>query len=101
MAVIGVGQVGCIPSELATYSSNGVTCVDGINNAVQIFNSKVVSLIDEFNKNLDGAHFTFLNGFHINDDILQRASSYGNNLNDTYISWFLISVCLIDGVQLE
>ncbi|RWR96244.1 GDSL esterase/lipase-like protein [Cinnamomum micranthum f. kanehirae] len=83
VAVIGVGQVGCIPSELAAYSSNGVTCVDGINNAVQIFNSKVVSLIDDFNKNLDGANFTFLNGFYINEDILQRASSYGFTVANT------------------
>lgn len=76
MALIGVGQVGCSPNELAQQSPNGVTCVDRINNAIQIFNQKLVALVDGFNT-LPGAHFTYINAYGIFQDILNDAGSFG------------------------
>lgn len=76
VAVIGVGQVGCSPNELAQQSSDGVTCVETINNAIQIFNNRLIQLVDEFN-NLDGAHFTFINGFGIFQDIISNPGAHG------------------------
>lgn len=80
--MFGVGLIGCSPNELAQYSPDGVTCVDRINSAIRIFNSKVANLVEDLNNNLDSARFTYINAYHINEDILQQASSYGNNLND-------------------
>lgn len=80
--MIGVGLIGCSPSELAQYSPDGVTCVDRINSAIRIFNSRVATLVQDLNDNLDSAKFTYINGYHIVEDILQQASSYGNDLND-------------------
>ncbi|OAY78035.1 GDSL esterase/lipase, partial [Ananas comosus] len=76
VALIGVGQVGCSPNELAQQSPNGVTCVDRINNAIQIFNQKLVALVDGFNT-LPGAHFTYINAYGIFQDILNDAGSFG------------------------
>ncbi|KAK8453571.1 hypothetical protein SEVIR_5G307000v4 [Setaria viridis] len=76
VVLIGVGQVGCSPNELARYSADGVTCVDRIDGAIQIFNRRLVGLVDEFNA-LPGAHFTFINAYNIFDDLLANAASYG------------------------
>ncbi|XP_077229387.1 GDSL esterase/lipase At5g45670-like [Tasmannia lanceolata] len=75
VALIGVGQVGCSPSELAQNSAT--TCVSRINSAIQIFNGKLKSLVDNFNNNLPGAKFIYVNGYGIFGDVLTRASSYG------------------------
>ena len=77
VVMIGVGQVGCAPNELARYSADGVTCVGRIDDAIQMFNRRLVGLVDEFNA-LPGAHFTFINAYNIFDDILANAASYGN-----------------------
>nr|BAJ89133.1 predicted protein [Hordeum vulgare subsp. vulgare] len=70
VALMGVGQVGCSPNELAQQSSDGVTCVARINGAIEIFNQKLVELVDQFNT-LPGAHFTYINAYGIFQDILR------------------------------
>jgi phospholipase/lecithinase/hemolysin len=77
VALMGVGQVGCSPNELAQQSPNGVTCVERINSAIEIFNQKVVELVDQFNT-LPGAHFTYINAYGIFQDILKSPGSHGN-----------------------
>ena len=76
VVLIGVGQVGCSPNELARYSADGATCVGRIDGAIQIFNRRLAGLVDEFNA-LPGAHFTFINAYNIFADILANAASYG------------------------
>ncbi|XP_010272684.2 PREDICTED: GDSL esterase/lipase At5g45670-like [Nelumbo nucifera] len=77
VAVIGVGQIGCSPNELAQNSPNGVTCVGRINSANQIFNEKLKALVDDLNSNLDGAHFTYINAYGIFEDMMKNPSAYG------------------------
>ena len=77
VALMGVGQVGCSPNELAQQSPDGATCVEGINSAIEIFNQKVVGLVDQFNT-LPGAHFTYINAYGIFQDILSSPGSHGN-----------------------
>jgi hypothetical protein len=77
VALMGVGQVGCSPNELAQQSPDGVTCVERINSAIEIFNQKVVNLVDQFNT-LPGAHFTYINAYGIFQDILRSPGSHGN-----------------------
>ncbi|CAO2823471.1 unnamed protein product [Amaranthus hypochondriacus] len=59
VAIFGVGQLGCIPAEIAM--NNATQCVQQINQAVELFNSKLISLVDYFNARLPGANFTFIN----------------------------------------
>ncbi|KAA8515022.1 hypothetical protein F0562_018191 [Nyssa sinensis] len=77
IALIGVGQVGCSPSELAMYSRDGKTCVKRINDANQLFNVRLKSLVDNFNKNLSGAKFIYINGYGIFQDLIDNPKTYG------------------------
>ncbi|XBJ19363.1 hypothetical protein VPH35_010348 [Triticum aestivum] len=77
VALIGVGQVGCSPNELATQSANGVACVDRINVAVRMFNQRLVGMVDQFNRLLPGAHFTYINIDGIFSDILRAPGGHG------------------------
>ncbi|EES01473.1 hypothetical protein BDA96_03G318700 [Sorghum bicolor] len=76
VALMGVGQVGCSPNELAQHSADGATCVPEINGAIDIFNRKLVALVDQFNA-LPGAHFTYINVYGIFEDILRAPGSHG------------------------
>lgn len=74
VALIGLLDVGCIPRELA--HSNG-TCNSSINSVVDLFNAKLPSLVDSFNKNLYGAKFMFVNISAISNDIERNLQAYG------------------------
>ena len=92
VALMGVGQVGCSPNELAQRSPDGATCAAEINGAIDIFNRRLVALVDQFNA-LPGAHFTYINAYGIFEDILSAPGSHGMcalllNLYDTSPSIF-------------
>ncbi|GAB4836941.1 hypothetical protein Ancab_001853 [Ancistrocladus abbreviatus] len=62
MALSGLGLLGCTLGEISLYgASNGSGCVEKINNAVMLFNNKLISLVDELNCNFTDAKFTYLN----------------------------------------
>ncbi|KAK7359164.1 hypothetical protein VNO77_01112 [Canavalia gladiata] len=77
MVLFGVGQIGCSPNELAQNSPDGTTCVDRINAANQIFNSKLKSLTDQFNNQMPGAKVIYINAYGIFQDIISNPSAYG------------------------
>ncbi|KAK9153175.1 hypothetical protein Sjap_000655 [Stephania japonica] len=77
VALIGVGQIGCSPNALAQFSPNGTQCVERINSANRLFNDRVRALVDNFNNNLAGASFIYINAYDIANDILRSPSSYG------------------------
>ncbi|URE38433.1 GDSL esterase lipase [Musa troglodytarum] len=76
VALIGVRQVGCSPIELAQRSPDGVTCVEEINSAIRVFNAKLIGVVDELNAS-DGAHFIYINGYGIFEDIMRNSAAYG------------------------
>uniref|UniRef100_A0A7N2LT54 GDSL esterase/lipase n=1 Tax=Quercus lobata TaxID=97700 RepID=A0A7N2LT54_QUELO len=65
IALFGLGQLGCTPFEMARYGTNGSSCVDIINNAVQIFNNRLKSLVDDLNNSLSGATFIYVNTYSL------------------------------------
>ncbi|KAL4204854.1 hypothetical protein AMTRI_Chr01g111800 [Amborella trichopoda] len=77
VALIGVGQIGCSPNALAQNSPNGATCVQRLNQPIQIFNSRLRSLVDYFNNNFQGAAFIYVNAYGIFDDLISRPRAYG------------------------
>lgn len=62
IAILGLGQIGCAPYEMKIYGTNG-TCVEEVNSAVQLFNTDLKSLINEFNTNLTDAKFTYIDAY--------------------------------------
>ncbi|KAL3616982.1 hypothetical protein CASFOL_039376 [Castilleja foliolosa] len=61
VAIFGVGLLGCVPQAVANFPTNGSTCVDFINNSVQLFTNRLPTLIDNLNRDLPAAQFTFIN----------------------------------------
>lgn len=60
VAVLAVIPLGCLPQALVFYPTTASTCVEFINDSVRLFNSKLVSLINNLNSNLPGARFTYI-----------------------------------------
>lgn len=59
VALIGLGLIGCTPHAIS--KTNRTACVDELNSAAQLFNQKLVSLVDQLNTNLADAKFIFVN----------------------------------------
>lgn len=72
-----IGQIGCIPYQLARYDGNGSRCNEEINDAIQLFNSGLKRLVIHFNKVLPGAKFVFLDSFESSKDLVLNAKTYG------------------------
>ncbi|KAL4614050.1 hypothetical protein ACB092_07G027500 [Castanea dentata] len=60
IALFGLDFLGYTPVEL-TMCRNNSSYVDNINNAVALFNDKVVTLVNNFNNNLTNAKFIYIN----------------------------------------
>ncbi|XP_047948732.1 GDSL esterase/lipase At1g29670-like [Salvia hispanica] len=76
-ALIGIGQIGCSPNALAQNSPDGRTCVKRINDANQIFNTKLRGLVDTLNRNTPNAKLIYINAYGIFQDLIQSPSSFG------------------------
>ncbi|XP_027091259.1 GDSL esterase/lipase At1g33811 [Coffea arabica] len=81
--VSAVGQIGCIPYELARYDGNGSRCNEEINNAIILFNTGLRKLVDRFNNGeLQGAKFVYLDSFQSSQDLVLNAKTYGFEVVD-------------------
>ena len=97
-ALIGLGQIGCSPSELAQNSPDGRTCVQRINSANQIFNDKLRSLVAQFNGNTPDARFIYINAYGIFQDLITRPAAFGKYPVNPFNALSLLAVlygCLL------
>ncbi|CAI0470887.1 unnamed protein product [Linum tenue] len=81
--VTSVGQIGCIPYQLARYTNNNNTknsrCNEKINDAVSMFNSGLKRLVQRFNAGgteLPGAKFVYLDFYKSTSDLYLNSSQY-------------------------
>ncbi|KAF3451158.1 hypothetical protein FNV43_RR07250 [Rhamnella rubrinervis] len=81
--LFGVGQIGCSPSELAQNSPDGRTCVERINSANRIFNSRLKSLVDQFNSNTPDSKFIYIDSYGIFQDIINSPATFGFRVTNT------------------
>ncbi|KAL5539277.1 hypothetical protein UlMin_042742 [Ulmus minor] len=67
VALVGLGQIGSTPSAMSLYGTNGSAPVNYMNEAVQLFNEKLMTLVDHLNSNLStsDAKFTYINSYKI------------------------------------
>ncbi|XP_075091117.1 GDSL esterase/lipase At1g29670-like [Nicotiana tabacum] len=63
VALFGLGRIGCIPDELQKHNTR--RCVGSTNDAIQLFNSNLKSLVDNLNTNFPDAKFTYINMYSI------------------------------------
>lgn len=81
MIVTAVGQIGCIPYQLARYNGSGSRCNEEINSAIILFNTGLRQLVDRFNKGVRGARFVYLDSYFSSQDLVQKAAAYGMMVN--------------------
>lgn len=83
VAVVGVGQIGCIPYELARYNNRsnknrtGVQCNETINKAIVMFNTGLVQMVKRYNNELHEAKFIYVNTYESSKDLAANAATYG------------------------
>ena len=81
MIVTAVGQIGCIPYQLARFHGNNSRCNEKINNAVQFFNSGLKKMVQNINEGqLPGAKFVFLDFYQTSQDLSSNGTSFGKSL---------------------
>ncbi|CAM8910519.1 unnamed protein product [Rhodiola kirilowii] len=81
--VTAVGQIGCIPYQLARYNGKESRCNEKINNAVLLFNSGLRRLAQRFNRGtFPKAKFVFLDSYESTKDLITNAASYGFEVVD-------------------
>lgn len=70
VAIMGLAPLGCVPQSLSLFPVNATTgCAEVINDAVKIFNTKLIALVNRLNADLPGAEFTYLNLYkYISED---------------------------------
>ncbi|KAI3726586.1 hypothetical protein L1987_66384 [Smallanthus sonchifolius] len=83
VVVTAVGQVGCIPYQLARYNGTKSRCNEDINNAIMLFNSGLRKLVARFNSGaLQGSQFVYLDSYQATKDLILNAQSYGFEVID-------------------
>ncbi|ONI27338.1 hypothetical protein PRUPE_1G081200 [Prunus persica] len=79
IVLFGLGAIGSAPSEVAACGTKGSSCVAYINSAVQIFNGRLKSLVQELNSNLRNAKFIYIDYYGIGSSYaLSRGSLITN-----------------------
>ncbi|KAJ6398823.1 hypothetical protein OIU77_019568 [Salix suchowensis] len=68
LVVFGLGKIGCVPGAIATYGTNGSACVELLNDASRLFNSKLLPAIDQLNDDLPDAKIIYINSYRIGED---------------------------------
>nr|AFN53715.1 putative GDSL-like lipase acylhydrolase protein [Linum usitatissimum] len=94
--IIGIGQIGCSPSELAQSSPDGKTCVQRINSANTIFNNKLRALVDQFNGNTPDAKFIYINAYGIFQDLINNPAAFVVTIAHQVPCYFIFGDSLID-----
>ncbi|XP_050374537.1 GDSL esterase/lipase At4g18970-like [Argentina anserina] len=81
VVIFGLGMIGSTPFQVAMCGTSGSVCVDNINNAAQIFNAKLKSLVTDLNTNLTNAKFIYIDYYGIGQS--GAASSPPGSVNFT------------------
>ncbi|CAH8270502.1 unnamed protein product [Arabidopsis lyrata] len=83
--IAGVGPLGCIPDQLAARAAPPGECVEAVNEMAELFNNRLVSLVDRLNsdsKTASEAIFVYGNTYGAAVDILTNPFNYGFEVTD-------------------
>uniref|UniRef100_A0A6N2MTA2 SGNH hydrolase-type esterase domain-containing protein n=1 Tax=Salix viminalis TaxID=40686 RepID=A0A6N2MTA2_SALVM len=71
IAVFGLVRVGCMPSNIQQHPSelDNSSCAYKLNEDIQIFNTKLQTLVEELNANHTDAAFTYINSYDIDSNV--------------------------------
>ncbi|KAM0943094.1 putative triacylglycerol lipase [Dioscorea sansibarensis] len=77
MLIVGIGPLGCIPSQLSMNNSTDGECIERVNDIVMAFNRPFFSMLPSLNSSLPGAFFVYQNIYDRFNDLIQNPSDYG------------------------
>lgn len=86
MALYSLLPIGCAPSEIAIYGTNGALCVENINRQVMLFNIRLKSLVDELNNNFKDAKFVYVNLYDLALAAIMNPAPFGKYTDPTCFS---------------
>ncbi|KAL8131648.1 GDSL esterase/lipase At5g08460-like isoform X1 [Apium graveolens] len=78
----GIGQLGCIPNQLASGLAPPGECVSYVNDVVGQFNIRLRSLVEQLNKSHRDAIFVYGDTYGAFGDILRNPTAYGFTVTD-------------------
>ncbi|KVH96807.1 hypothetical protein Ccrd_001101 [Cynara cardunculus var. scolymus] len=61
IAVFGLAHIGCTPTVVTRFDTEGKPCIESVNDAVTRFNDGLKPLVDGLNRDNSEARFTFIN----------------------------------------
>ncbi|KAJ0075187.1 hypothetical protein Patl1_35174 [Pistacia atlantica] len=76
VALFGLGPIGCSPGSVAMYGATGSLCVDYITKDIQLFNSRLKSLVDDLNNDLKDAKFIYIDSYGILGSLLAGVDGF-------------------------
>lgn len=69
MVLVGIGPLGCIPSQLSMVSDdNG--CVERVNNLVRLMNDRLIKLSNSLSASLPGSFFVYQDVYRVFSDMI-------------------------------
>ena len=74
--VQGVGPIGCVPAELALHSLDG-SCDRELQRAAEMYNPRLMALLEELNARYGGGVFVGVNMQRIHNDFIEDPKAYG------------------------
>ncbi|KAL2941276.1 hypothetical protein RDABS01_029626 [Bienertia sinuspersici] len=74
--VTGTGPLGCVPSQIAQRGRNG-NCAEELQRAADLYNPKLVDMINQLNKKVGSNVFIASNAFKMHMDFINNPRQYG------------------------
>ncbi|XP_015087523.1 GDSL esterase/lipase At4g28780 [Solanum pennellii] len=74
--VTGTGPLGCVPAELALWSSNG-ECANELQQATKIFNPLLIQMVTRLNQQLSSDIFVAVNAMELQNDFINKPKEFG------------------------
>ncbi|KAK8941261.1 GDSL esterase/lipase 7 [Platanthera zijinensis] len=77
IVLVGIGPLGCIPSQLFQHNSTDGGCVDSVNKQVSLYNERLEPLLRRLNSTLPGSFFVYENIYGTFMDMILNPARYG------------------------
>ncbi|OMO65850.1 Lipase, GDSL [Corchorus olitorius] len=81
IAVANVPPIGCTPNLRDRFSTDD--CVEGVNEFVNLYNTKLKKMLPKLTTNLSGSKFVYMDAYASIMEILQNYKSYGFTNGDS------------------
>ncbi|KAJ0986795.1 hypothetical protein J5N97_005151 [Dioscorea zingiberensis] len=79
MVLVGIGPLGCIPSQLSMNNSSNGACIQRVNDIVSEFNQLLLPLSTSLISSLPGSYFVYHNTYDTFSDMVHNPSNYVTN----------------------